>query len=373
MAELFDEHLRNVTIHFERAEGYSAGQGPLKTYLIEAHGLNGHAAGESDVSAVLSSLSSRFGFAVQPTDDPTLTILTRSEIRYFVDSLNPRFWVVHTTANIDPAEGLLDDVVRKSWNLDFAWLPTQVLEYFSRGQKFLGFNVDFDQGLFLSEKAPEHVGEQATVFKTRYWGTSGKGLFDFLGDTPTFRRFLCLSAIKYSISDPHSDSYIINELSSFGRIKATGNSIALHLGAVNHLVSFYSQMIETLEDVLKLGFARDDNGVQFHGYPLTFHFSQPVPDFAGFVGELLSCRDPIRLWGTINHERSDFVRAEIVDLHSASRLRLDLSPAYLMLYLFKGACGNSIARLLRVIQEYLDPTVYIELDRPSLFDQCKKA
>lgn len=373
MAELFDEHLRNVTIHFEHAEEYPAGQGPLKTYILEAHGLNGAAASAPGVSGVLAYLQQGFGFAVEATDDPTLTILTKDDIQYFVDALNPRFWVVHTTANINPAEKILDEVVRKSWNLDYAWLPSQVLQYLRQGRKFLGFNVDFDQGLFLSEGASEETEESSAVFKTRYWGTSGKGLYDFLAGTPGFTQLLCLSAIKYSISDPNSQSYIINELNAHGRIKATGNSITLHLGAVNHLVSFYSQMIRTLEDELSLAFVRGDGGVELQGYPLTLHFSQPVPDFTGFVSELLSCRDPVRLWGTISYTGSEFVRAEVVDLHSASRMRLDLSPENLVIYLFKGACGNSIARLLRVVQEHLDPTVYIQLEKPSLFDQCREA
>ena len=141
MAELFDEHLRNVTIHFERAEEYPAGQGPLKTYILEAHGLNGAAATESGVSGLFAYLQGRFGLEVEPTEDPTLTVLTKGEVRYFVDALNPRFWVVHTTANIPPAEKILDEVVRRSWNLDYAWLPSQVLQYFRHGRKFLGFNV----------------------------------------------------------------------------------------------------------------------------------------------------------------------------------------------------------------------------------------
>jgi hypothetical protein len=372
MAELFDQHLHNVTVHFEQAEEYPAGQGPLKTYIIEAHDLNGDSPSHAGMRAVLGDLDQRFSFQAEPTNDPTLVTLAKGDARYFVDFLNPRFWVVHTTSNIEPAQQYLDELVRRSWNLDYAWLPSQVLGHLRRGRRFLGFNVDFNQGLFISEGASEEIQEQAAVFKTRYRGNLGEELFESLSSA-AFSRDLCVSAVKYSISDSASGAYIKNELNASGRIMATGNSISLHLGAVNHLVNLYAQMIQTLENELSLAFVHGDGGDELQGYPLTLHFSEPVLDFPGFVNEVLSCREQTRLWGVVSHEERDFVRAEVVDLHSASRLRLDFTPTHVVVYLFKGSCGNSVARLLRIIQEHLDPTVYFELERPTVFDQCKEA
>jgi hypothetical protein len=372
MAELFDQHLRNVTVHFEWAEEYPAGQGPLKTYIIEAHDLGGDSATHAGTKAVLEDLQNRLGFRVDATDDPTLVVLGKEHVRYFVDFLNPRFWVVHTTANIDPSEKYLNEAVRGSWNLDYAWLPTQVLDHLRRGRRFLGFNVDFDQGLFVSEGVSDQLTEQTVVFKSRYWGTRGENLYKFLSTAP-FNGVLCLSAVKYSISDPASGAYIQNQLNAQGRILATGNSISLHLGAVNHLVNLYAQMIQALEKDLGLAFVHGDDGDELQGYPLTLRFSKPVPDFAGLVGGILSCGEPVRFWGVVSHEEKDFARAEVVDLHSASRLRLDFTPTHIVVYLFKGSCGNSVARLLRIVQEHLDPAVYFALEQPTVLDQCKEA
>lgn len=372
MAEIFDRHLHNVTAHYEWTEEFPQGQGPLKTYIIEAHDLDGATPSPSSAQGVLSDLGDRFGFKVDRTEDPTLAILARDEARFFLDTLNPRFWVAHTTANIDPAQNYLDELIRRSWNLDFAWLPSQILSYLRRGRQFLGFNVDFDQALFLSPTAPQDAQDQGVVFKTRYRGNRGDSLFDFLS-SQAFSPMLCLSAVKYSVSDATSGTYIQNELNASGRIMATGNSISLHLGAVNHLVNLYAEMIQTLENELSLAFVRGNYGDELHGYPLTLEFSQPVLDFHGFVKEILSCREKTRLWGVVTHEETGFVRAEVVDLHSASRLRLELTPTYLVIYLFRGSCGNSVARILRVVQEHLDPTVYFKLDRTTVFDQCKEA
>lgn len=372
MAELFDQHLHNVTVHFERSEEYGKGQGPLKTYVIEAHDLNGDSPSHVGTKAVLEGLQTRFGFQVDTTEDPTLMVLDKEDVRYFVDFLNPRFWVVHTTANIKPSEQYLDDAVRGSWNLDYAWLPTQVLEHLRRGHRFLGFNVDFDQDLFMSESVSDQLREEAVVFKQRYWGTRGEYLYKFLATMP-FSSVLCLSAVKYSISDTESGAYIQNQLNAKGRILATGNSISLHLGAVNQLVNLYSQLIQNLEEELGLGFVHGEAGDELQGHPLTLRFSKPVPDFQGLVKEMLSCRAPVRFWGVVSHEEKDFVRAEIVDLHSASRMRMDFTPTHIVAYLFKGSCGNSIARLVRIVQEHLDPTVCFELEQSTVLDQCKEA
>ena len=372
MAEIFDRHLHNVTAHYEWTEEYPQGQGPLKTYIIEAHDLNGATPSPVGAQSVLGDLEKRFDFKTEATDDPTLAILAKNETRFFLDILNPRFWVIHTTANINPAQEYLKELVHGSWNLDFAWLPSQILSYLRKGRQFLGFNVDFDQALFLSPAAPQEAQDRSVIFKTRYRGNRGDRLFDFLS-SQTFSPMLCLSAVKYSVSDSASGAYIQNELNASGRIMATGNSISLHLGAVNHLVNLYAEMIQTLESELSLAFVRGENGDELQGYPLTLEFSEPVLDFQGFAKEILSCREETRLWGVVTHEETDFVRAEVVDLHSASRLRLELTPKHLVIYLFKGSCGNSVARILRVVQEHLDPTVYFELERATVFDQCKEA
>jgi hypothetical protein len=372
MAEIFDRHLHNVTAHYEWTEEYPQGQGPLKTYIIEAHDLDGATPSPVGAQSALGDLERRFDFKMEATDDPTLAILAKNETRFFLDTLNPRFWVVHTTANIVPAQKYLEELVHRSWNLDFAWLPSQILSYLRKGRQFLGFNVDFDQALFLSPAAQQEALDRSVIFKTRYRGNRGDRLFDFLS-SQSFNPMLCLSAVKYSVSDSASGAYIQNELNASGRVMATGNSISLHLGAVNHLVNLYAEMIQTLESELGLAFVRGDNGDELQGYPLTLEFSEPVLDFQGFAKEILSCREETRLWGVVTHEEPEFVRAEVVDLHSASRLRLELTPTHLVIYLFKGSCGNSVARIFRVVQEHLDPTVYFKLERATVFDQCKEA
>ena len=59
--------------------------------------------------------------------------------------------------------------------------------------------------------------------------------------------------------------------------------------------------------------------------------------------------------------REDFVQIEAVDLHTASRLRLDVTPEFVRIYLGPRACGNTVVRILRNIQGHVDSTVKLQI------------
>jgi hypothetical protein len=53
------------------------------------------------------------------------------------------------------------------------------------------------------------------------------------------------------------------------------------------------------------------------------------------------------------------------DLHVGQQLRFDIAPDWLRVYLFKGGCGNTVARLASNLQHHFDGALSIvddELD-----------
>jgi hypothetical protein len=61
----------------------------------------------------------------------------------------------------------------------------------------------------------------------------------------------------------------------------------------------------------------------------------------------------MKTWGLVNSVRDDFVQIEGVDLHSGSRLTMDVTTSYLRIYLGPNSCGNTVARLLRNLQAHI--------------------
>jgi hypothetical protein len=168
--------------------------------------------------------------------------------------------------------------------------------------------------------------------------------------------------VKFAREDGETRSYIINELNERGRFKAAGNSFNLHIQTVSRFLHSYRSFVTEIESFARIhSRGPGQGGGVLEGDPLVLEFPRPLRDFRGFVKELVSCRAPLKIWGIVDEVRKDFVQIEAADLHTGSRLRLDVSPAYMRFYLGPHACGNTVARLLRNLQSHIDSTIRLEI------------
>ena len=97
------------------------------------------------------------------------------------------------------------------------------------------------------------------------------------------------------------------------------------------------------------------------GEPLVLDFPRPLRSFETFVKELTSCTEPLKVWGIVEDVGTQQVHIEGVDLHTGSRLRFDLSPNFMRIYLAPKACGNTVARLVRNLQGHVDSSIQIKI------------
>ena len=359
MALLLEDHLRNVNIQFDKKEDeFPKGRGPLKTYILEAHARNGDEIGRSGAPEVLFEAAKEFGLKVRETDDRTLFEASKGDAGFFFDVLDSRFWIAHTMSNIDVAEPLLNSMVDENPNLDFAWPPSDLMRSLQKTGRPLGFAVDFDETEFLS--APEaDVEESNAIFRFRHAGT---GADRWLRQVESFDpSVLAFSMVKFSREERKTQSLIIQELNEHGRLKAAGNSITLHLQVVSQVLHQYKSLILAIEDSARIRPSLDTDGKTLLGEPIVFNFPKPLADFKQFVKELVSCKEPLRTWGLVEETSSDHVQIEAVDLHTGSRLRFDVTPNFMRLYLGPTACGNTVVRLLRNLQAHVDATIRINL------------
>jgi len=139
MAEVLEEHLRKVNVYFDREGEFPKGHGPLKTYLLEAHGFGGDDLNHATVPDALSKVADASNLRFQETEDKTLFQLTDGDVGFFFDVLDPRFWIVHTMSNVDKCEQVLDRLVDLYPNLDFAWPPSELMRQLQKNGKPAGF------------------------------------------------------------------------------------------------------------------------------------------------------------------------------------------------------------------------------------------
>jgi len=363
MALLMEEHLRNVNVYFDREHEFPKGRGPLKTYLLEAHATNGDVLNSKKAPEILAEAAESAGLKVRETQDKSLFEASKGEVGFFFDILDSRFWLAHTMSNVDVAQEVLSAVVEQNHNLDYAWPPSNMMRAIQRDGRSMGFAVDFDETEFLPVSEANLMDEPNAIISIRYSGTGAENLVTQLEKfAPTA---LAFSMVKFAREDKNTKSYIIQELNEHGRLKAAGNSVNLHLQVVSTFLHEYKSLIVGIEESARLRPGISDAGKTLLGEPLVFDFPKPLRNFELFVRELVSCKAPLKIWGIVEEIGEKRVHIEGVDLHTGSRLRFDLAPSFMRIYLGPKACGNTVARLLRNIQSHVDSTIQINIPSPE--------
>lgn len=355
MAEMLEEHLRNVNVYFDREGEFPKGRGPLKTYFLEAHAHNAGPLDHKAVFNVLSEVARAADLQIERTDDKNLFQLSHGKLGFFFDVLDPRFWVIHTMSNVQESEPVLDRLIDVFPNLDYAWPPSDLMRAVQKSGKPAGFAVEFDETRLFPASESQLTEEADAVVKFRFGGTRAEA---WLTELEKFApSVLAFSMVKFSRQEDEGRSYVITELNDRGRLKAAGNSISLHLGVAALFLDQYKSLIGEIESFGRLCSSQKGDGGVLSGNPIVLEFPQPLRDFRSFVRELVSCREPLKIWGVVDEVRNDYVQIQAVDFHTGSRLRLDVSPEFLRIYLGPTACGNTVARILRNVQGYIDSTI----------------
>src|ERR1035437_3222668 len=104
-------------------------------------------------------------------------------------------------------------------------------------------------------------------------------------------------------------------------------------------------------------FSANDQGARVSGQPICFLLDPPIVDLQAFCSYVFSSMAPFRLWGIPVEMGTDSVRVDAVDLHVGARLRVELMPDLIRIYLVKGGCGNSLLRIYTNLQHYYNASV----------------
>jgi hypothetical protein len=59
----------------------------------------------------------------------------------------------------------------------------------------------------------------------------------------------------------------------------------------------------------------------------------------------------------------DYFSVEAIDLHVGQPVAFEVTPCFIRIYLYEGTCGNTLVRIIRSLQHYVDS----RLEHPSLW------
>ncbi len=318
------------------------GVSPWKTFLLEVH-----ADGEPE-----EFLRDAFGnAAIRETEDRFLHSVVTPELEFTVDHLDSRFWSFHSNGSAAQMNAYLKAAVARRRDLDFVWLPSAHLRQIRRGTPPNWIKTEFRGQMALPL---DEVQELAVTVR----GRPAQDLLDVISGNSDFPYAISVSQLELAIADP--DLGVVREaVNRFALFVAKGDSFALHQNVVQSVATRYRRLVEAAEHVA-LGIDamdhadRDEGGGRLVGGPIELTFSRPLLELDRFVDNLLSSREPFRLWGIVGHPSGDYREVEAVDLHVGQRLRLEVSSEMVRIHLRRGGCGNTVARLVSNLQHHVD-------------------
>ena len=379
--------------HFEKDQNLP------KSYLIEFHphhnGSTNHEWTSDAVYKALKKTGRYYGSQVQRTKDESLLYLQHYEqshaAEFIVDCLDPRFLTFHTISNATSTDRfIVDRLTQYQPEFDLFWLPVALLMDVENREQVTGwealFNPLIDDVEFTDSEAADSEGESdrehdpfseiESALPTRElkrprlnihleWPNALEK-YKSLKATPSLFPDVPLDSVQAERYDESGVGHVKARIKSHGKITGRGTDFSTYLHIVNGTLDSYASLIRQLESKYWIGLKTHDEhsdlGFKVKGEPFCLSFSFDV-DVRQLIKLMFSCLRPFRLMGEPERLGNDYFAIDAIDLHVNQRLAFEIAPRLMRIYLYEGTCGNTLVRIIRSLQHFVDSN----LTHPSLF------
>ncbi len=295
-------------------------------------------------------------------------------LRMYLDTASDpkrRFWLGYSLSDAAELDAALNRLTASQAALDRVWLwPALLRRMQSRGE-FRGIGLDYDNRRF---EAKQGKPDSTSYLKLQLWGGPDTSeILDFISRQGKFRSWAVLSKVRLKYWDDPSDtdSFALEDIKYNGKLTTRGTSFSAHQGLVTGLRTLYAEKIRAIEDRHTIRLSDEDLDAGNQANPVFFSFGpSPIGDLDAFCEVVLSGHLPFRLWGTPRRlpGGEDGRSVSAVDLHTGSRLSLEIYHDVVCMYLYPGSCGNTVARFFTNLQQTFGRLVTGEdNERQSLF------
>lgn len=368
MAATLEEAMSQAYIQLEEDQELRAESSLVKTYLLEAHSDSGQH--EHALKLLTGAFSSRWmgphgdGEVSETKEEHFFTVEShygRNRAFFYVDATDKRFWLVHSVSRSTSSDKILQRAISQNPSLDSVWLPMQSLEEITRLGYFRGLGLSFDRRE-VPDVDFETPDAPVEFLKMQVWGNRAGDILRILRAEGAFPEATTLSKvrIKYWQDRSVDTEFSLSDVKYDGKITARGTSFQSHISLVSRISRNYAKKIEQFENDFALRVELDDKGrAVFSGEPLGIEFSRPIENMQIFLDRIFSGAAPFRLSGIPRKINARLYRVAAVDLHVSHSVIFEISPEFMRVYLPKGSCGNSLARLYANLQHYYDSQIQL--------------
>jgi len=360
LIEYFSDVLSGYQAEF--VEEHKTRSGWLKTQIIE---VDNHKSSlfETLNNAVSDDDAVFTDTHIYSLDEPLFFCLrtqVEEEGDIYIDGLDERFVILYTLMKSKPFDIIIDALTTNS-NLDKSWLPQDFMLSMDKLGAFRGYGGRFNNAYFVD--TPEIILDDNLTFRKlsfKSWGNTKRLLELIQEDKELFNEFALTNMRIKSIYDKKDENdTVIDDITYSGRITSLGRSFRAHNEITMKIQKAYRHIVtNVIEDKYAIDYR--DNSIK--GSRLYFSFAKPISDILDFSERLFSGKQPFRLWGVSSFIEKDFTRVEVLDMHIGERFTVDIHNDKLIMMISSGVCGNSVMRLLTLLQQHLGSGV-------KLYDQ----
>ena len=355
MKDSLQNYLLKVVDNEEESEEQNNDK-KIKTYIIESN------ISDPEKVAHFPKYS-----AIKSTDNKNLNIIHLPDIQLkrghrekqliYLDSSDPRFWLLHTNIGSKKMQTFVNEfILTNNSQLDFSWFASNFLENdcsIGRGE---GFGLKY-QNSFLSDGNPVDE-EPLRRFSMLFWGGRPNDVLNGLKGNEGLVSGVSLSRVKQIFTT--EDGYVKENISRDGKFTLTkGNSIDSHLLAVDKVKMQYESIIQTIENDYRINFTNTENGYSLKGTYSVIRLKKKIDNLDIFLDHLLSGNKPFRIFGLRNTVTSNFVSVFAIDLHTNHKFNMEITPESIRVYLYKNSCGNVLTRLMTNLQQFYDSQILL--------------
>lgn len=341
----------SASMQNQEAEGPLPGNlrpGRVKSRLIEAHPPEDSSDG---TGYMLGRFAEDAGLNVEQLGDDLWAVVAPDDL-YFVDALNSRFWLLHSTAPKASMQKLLSRHFLPNPGIDCAWLGSEQLRNVGGDHRWVktSFSSTLLQPGEEGTDVPKRLKAQVEI-------ESADEFLKFLSESDTYRAGAVLTAIGTVLrGDDLGTATVVADYQ--GTFLSSGTSFHLVAGMLWRTLDSYEQYVRDFENAFRLGTcAVEDQGMEIHGDVALVELPRQVEDLDALVENLFTCKEPFRLWAAPRKVSEFQWEANAVDLHVGHPLRLEISPEWVRVMLGPDTCGNTLARLVANLQHRFDARI----------------
>jgi hypothetical protein len=170
-----------------------------------------------------------------------------------------------------------------------------------------------------------------------------------------------LNAILAERMDEQIKTYARARIKSNGKVTGRGPDFSAYLQIINGTLDNYAEIVRRLESKYWLSldahYSDDSLSISLSGQPFCITFNRDV-DVKSLVRLMFDCKRPFRLMGEPRQVAKNYFAVNAIDLHVNQPVGFEIAPRLLRIYLYEGTCGNTLTRIIRSLQHFVDSKLW---------------